>query len=228
MTVAVEKLSFAPMPSAKSRKKKSKKNSSSSKRRINKKALKARRGRTIAQCVYMSVRAAGKSGLSFTRIAECMKKSGVEVSNFVLMKVMKKMKKQRVLKCKGKKEAWRLNKAKGCPKRMVMKKRGKNCRSGDRKFKNKMRRNARLVARGNRTMEQCCNDLLKSHEGSMTMNQMLAYLNGHGIVVSKFVLKHVLQRLRAKKVFKIYQGYYSRTGKRLTRKLSKAANKRHA
>merc|ERR1711974_539556 len=95
MTVAVEKLSFAPMPSAKSRKN----NSSSSKRRINKKALKARRGRTLAQCVYMSVRAAGKSGLSFTRIAECMKKSGVEVSNFVLMKVMKKMKKQRVLKC---------------------------------------------------------------------------------------------------------------------------------
>ena len=70
------------MPSAKSRKSKNKGGKRGKKkhhsRHVNKKALKARRGRTIAQCVYMSVRAAGKSGLSFSRVAECMKNSGVD------------------------------------------------------------------------------------------------------------------------------------------------------
>ena len=52
----------------------------------------------------------------------------------------------------------------------------------------------------------------------MVVIQHSLYLNKHDVKVSKFVLKHVLKRMRGKGVFKIYQGHYSRTGKRMPSK----------
>merc|ERR1712045_435615 len=90
-------------------------------------------------------------------------------------------------------------------------------KKADRKFRARMAKNAHKIARGGRTIEQCANDVLKDHK-KMTMMKMLDYLNKHDVKVSKFVLKHVLKRLRSKGVFKIYRGHYSKTGKRMPKK----------
>merc|ERR1739847_179175 len=90
-------------------------------------------------------------------------------------------------------------------------------KKADRKFRARMAKNAHKIARGGRTIEQCANDVLKDHK-KMTMMKMLDYLNKHDVKVSKFVLKHVLKRLRNKGVFKIYRGHYSKTGKRMPKK----------
>merc|ERR1711896_39068 len=86
----------------------------------------------------------------------------------------------------------------------------KAAKAADRKFRAKMAK----VARSGRTMEQCANDVLKAHK-KMTMLNMLALLNKNGVKCSKFVLKHVLKRLRNKGVLKIYRGSYSRTGRNM-------------
>merc|ERR1711931_94429 len=70
-------------------------------------------------------------------------------------------------------------------------------------------------ARGGRTFEKCVHDLLKV-SGKKTLNEICDKLcKQPGMKCNKFVLRHVMERLRAKKVVKIYQFRYSATGARL-------------
>merc|ERR1712139_653166 len=180
--------------------KKSKKSTKSSKNRAKniKNSRKKRANKTIAQCVVLSLQVCGvKKGLRFGQI-----------------------KKWKVVKIVGKK--YKLT-GKRCPRfiknKELNKKRkvSKAQKKADRKFRARMARNAHKIARGGRTIEQCANDVLKDHK-KMTMMKMLDYLNKHDVKVSKFILKHVMKRLRDKGVFKIYRGYYSKTGKRMPQK----------
>merc|ERR1719500_378126 len=111
-------------------------------------------------------------------------------------------------------------------------------RIANRKFKNKMAKVAKKQARGGRkspayrqpqvqkqngksgqetsssgrTFEKCVHDLLKV-SGKKTLNEICAKLcKQPGMKCNKFVLRHVMERLRAKKVVKIYQFRYSVTG----------------
>ena len=154
--------------------------------------------------------------LSFKKIHAILAAMGISVSKFVLGKVLKDMKKKRLISTR--KRSFRLTKkGKKIRRSKIGKKVSKKRRTMDRKFRNKMRRTARKIARGNRTMEQCVNDCLKRYK-KKTMNEMLVLLNKNGIVVSKFVLKKVLERLREKGVLKMPQGHYVRTGKVLRRR----------
>merc|ERR1711931_387113 len=128
----------------------------------------------------------------------CLNRSGVDVSKFILKTVVKKMMKWKVLKHKRNNN-----------KRYVLT--GKRCPSH---LKNKMAKVAKKQARGGRTFEKCVHDLLKV-SGKKTLNEICDKLcKQPGMKVNKFVLRHVMQRLRAKKVVKIYQFRYSVTGAR--------------
>merc|ERR1712139_196859 len=203
--------------------KKSKKSTKSSKNRAKniKNSRKKRAYKTIAQCVVLSLQVCGvKKGLRFGQIKKCLHQSNVKISNFILKKTFKKLQKWKVVKIVGKK--YKLT-GKRCPRfiknKELNKKRkvSKAQKKADRKFRARMARNAHKIARGGRTIEQCANDVLKDHK-KMTMMKMLDYLNKHDVKVSKFILKHVMKRLRDKGVFKIYRGYYSKTGKRMPQK----------
>merc|ERR1711881_502586 len=203
MTVEV-----CPMPSAKKRaasKKKgaSKKQKQTKHQKIVDKKRKERAGMTIAQCITFAIRKSGnKKGLVFKQIRTCLKRSGINMSNFIVKNVLKKMhvnKKRRVTKAQ---------------------------RKADAKFKNKMARAAKKMARGGRTIEHCVHDALKVRKNK-TLNEIHAMLaKKAGMKVSKFVLRHVMQRLRAKKVVKIYQFRYKNTGNKFPAKKRAAATKK--
>merc|ERR1719219_1168186 len=135
-------------------------------------------------------------------------------------KFLRNLKKWKVVKTTPKDRAHYKLTGKRCPAliqtKKLNKKRNKTkaAKAADRKFRRKMAKVAHKIARGGRTMEQCANDVLKAHK-KMTMLNMLALLNKSGVVCSKFVLKHVLKRLRSKGVLKIYRGSYSRTGRNM-------------
>merc|ERR1712159_76065 len=210
--------SIQPFPSGK-KIKKSKKSKIRAKNIKN--SRKKRANKTIAQCVVLSLQVCGvKRGLRFGQIKKCLLQSNVKISNFILKKTFKKLQKWKVVKIVGKK--YKLT-GKRCPRfiknKELNKKRSKSKaqKKADRKFRARMARNAHKIARGGRTIEQCANDVLKDHK-KMTMMKMLDYLNKHDVKVSKFVLKHVMKRLREKGVFKIYRGHYSKTGKRMPQK----------
>ena len=220
-------MNFLPVPSGK--KTKSPKNSKKSMSKNNAiKNRKKRANKTIAQCVVLALQTACiKKGMRFGQIKKCLDQSNVQVSKFILKKTVQKLQKWKVVKVSKRKSKkgpihFKLT-GKRCPRfiknKQLNKKRSlhKAQKKADRKFKARMARNAHKIARGGRTMEQCANDVLKDHK-KMTMMNMLSYLNKHDVKVSKFVLKHVLKRMRGKGVFKIYQGYYSRTGKRMPSK----------
>merc|ERR1712164_221124 len=156
--------------------------------------------------------------MTFNQVRKSLLRSNVQISKFVLKKTFKTLKKWKVVKTTKKDNKHYKLTGKRCPanlmnKQAMSKRAIKAQKKADRKFRAKLRRQAHKVARGGRTMEQCANDVLKSHK-KMTMNKMLTYLNKHNVVVSKFVLKLVLQRMREKGVFKIYQGITARLERR--------------
>merc|ERR1711881_819779 len=204
MTVEV-----CPMPSAKKRaasKKKgaSKKQKQTKHQKIVDKKRKERAGMTIAQCITFAIRKSGnKKGLVFKQIRTCLKRSGINMSNFIVKNVLKKMLKWGVVKRTNRR--YKLT-GKRCPSHLknkhVNKKRRvpKAQRKADAKFKNKMARAAKKMARGGRTIEHCVHDALKVRKNK-TLNEI-----------------HVMQRLRAKKVVKIYQFRYKNTGNKFPAK----------
>jgi len=224
----VGSFSTKPAPTGKKseKSKKSAKSSKNNRAKNIKNARKKRANKTIAQCVVLSLQVCGvKKGLRFGQIKKCLHQSNVKISNFILKKTFKKLQKWKVIKIDGKKKGGFRYKLTGkrCPRfiknKELNKKRkvSKAQKKADRKFRARMAKNAHKIARGGRTIEQCANDVLKDHK-KMTMMKMLDYLNKHDVKVSKFVLKHVLKRLRNKGVFKIYRGHYSKTGKRMPKK----------
>merc|ERR1712167_185585 len=226
----------SPFPSGKKSKKsssakKSKKSKPSKHQKILAANRKKRANKTIAQCVVLSLQTCGiKNGMKFTQIKKCLETSNVHVSKFILKKTFKKLQKWKVVRFKHFKQGRGRDKLTGkrWPRLIKNKKMNKKCslskvqKKAERKFKARMARNACKIARGGRTIEQCANDVLKDHR-KMTMMRMLEYLNKHNVKVSKFVLKHVLKRMREKGVFKIYRGHYSKTGKRMPKKKRRVA-----
>jgi len=214
-------MNFSPLPSGKNSK--SKKAKQQKHKKIIAANRKKRANKTIAQCVVLALQTSGiKNGMKFNQIKKCLDRSNVHVSKFIFKKTLKKLQKWKVIKFKNNKKGgacYRLT-GKKCPKfiknKHLNKKRSlsKAQKKADKKFRARMAKNAHKIARGGRTMEQCANDVLKDHK-KMSMLKMLDYLNKHNVKVSKFVLKHVLQRMRGKGVFKIYRGSYSKTGKRM-------------
>merc|ERR1712124_43733 len=238
-TMWVGSFSTKPISSGKKseKSKKSAKSTKSSKNRAKniKNSRKKRANKTIAQCVVLSLQVCGvKKGLRFGQIKKCLHQSNVKISNFILKKTFKKLQKWKVIKVdkkkKGKGLRYKLT-GKRCPRfiknKELNKKRkvSKAHKKADRKFRARMAKNAHKIARGGRTIEQCANDVLKDHK-KMTMMKMLEYLNKHDVKVSKFVLKHVMKRLREKGVFKIYRGHYSKTGKRMPPKKTTVKKKK--
>merc|ERR1712071_22489 len=189
--------------------------------KIVEKKRKSRAGMTIAQCVCHALRnAAKKEGMTMHQIRMCLNRSGVDVSKFILKTGVKKMMKWKCLKHKRNNNKRYVLTGKRCPSHLknkkVNKKRkvAKAQRIANRKFKNKMAKVAKKQARGGRTFEKCVHDLLKV-SGKKTLNEICAKLcKQPGMKCNKFVLRHVMERLRAKKVVKIYQFRYSATGAR--------------
>merc|ERR1712139_627964 len=153
--------------------------------------------------------------MTFLQINTCMKRADIKVSKFVLRKTLTKLIKWKVVKTTPKDRAHYELTGKRCPALIQTNKLNKK--------RNKTKA-AKKIARGGRTMEQCADDVLKAHK-KMTMLNMLALLNKNGVKCSKFVLKHVLKRLRNKGVLKIYRGSYSRTGRNMPARKSRKASK---
>jgi len=223
--MTVGNINISPMPSAKKRSASKKKKSSKLTKHqkvVNQKRAK-RAGMTIAQCIAFSIRSTGKKdGLLFRQIRACLKRSGVDMSNFIIKNVLNKMVKWGVVKrtsktryiLTGKRCPSHLNNKQVNNKRRIPKKQ----RIADRKFKNTMRKAAKKMARGGRTFEQCVHAALGKRK-NRTLNEIHAMLNKQaGMKTSKFVLKHVMDRLRAKKVVKIYQFRYKNTGNKFPAK----------
>jgi len=225
-----------PIPSGKKRKaakkssKKGKKSKMTKHQRIVNKNRSKRAGMTIAQCITLAIRNSGKKkGLVFKQIHACLSRSGVKVSKFILKNTLKKMMSWGVVKhTPAHKSHYKLT-GKRCPSHLknkhVNKKRNKNKkqRVADQHFRNKMNKVAKKLARGGRTMEHCVVDALKIQK-KRTMNQLLALFKKQpGMKTSKFVIKHVLKRCRAKGVVKIYRGHYSWTGQKFPARKHKAA-----
>jgi len=185
-----------------------------------------RAGMTIAQCVALAIRNAGKKkGLAFKQIHACLTRSGIQISNFILKNTLNKMIVWKVLK-KSTKWHYKLRKS-SCPSHLNNKhvnekrNRSKAQRVADQKFLNKMNRVARKIARGDRTMEQCVVDALRVKKKRTFKQLHTLFQTQAGMQVPKHVLKHVVGRLREKHVIKIYRGYYMRTGKKMPARKNK-------
>lgn len=200
--------------------------------KIVEKKRKSRAGMTIAQCICFALKnSKTKQGMTMHQLRICLNRSGVVVSKFIMKATVKKMIKWKVLNHKkGNNKRYVLT-GKRCPSNLKNKKLNKKRkvakaqRIADRKFKNKMAKVAKKQARGGRTFEKCVHELLKV-SGKKTLNEIYTKLcKQPGMKCTKFVLRHVLNRLRAKKVVKIYRFRYSVTGARFPPKKRASSKK---
>lgn len=232
--------SVNPLPSGKKRaasKKSVKKHAKKSSKRLSKHERRVKQNRdkranmTIAQCITFAIRSSGKKeGLLFRQIRASLKFAGLNMSNFIIKNTLKKMLKWKVVK-RTSRTRYQLT-GKRCPshlknKQLNKKRRvAKAQRLADRRFKNRVARMAKKQARNGRTFERCVHDLLGAKK-NLTLNELNTKMRKEAGCKScnKFVLKHVVDRLRAKKVVKIYQFRYKNTGNKFPAKKRAAKSK---
>jgi len=225
-TAMASRFTVSPVPAAKKQRKhkKGKRSKKSHKKKPvshKMKLFKGRRnrhGRTIAQVVLIGIHAFGsEKGATFTQLKKFLKHADVNVSNFVLKKVLKKMTMRKVLSCP---KGYYLATGKSLPtsSKNRRKRATHRTKKSDRKFRNKLRREARKIARGGRTVERVVFDIMSPGQGhkrqSFTFNQVKASMKKDGITCTNFVLVKVMGRLRSKKLVKIEDAHNTLTGKK--------------
>jgi len=176
-----------------------------------------RHGKTIAQCIMMTLRVFSEKthkGASFANIRKVMKAADVHVSNFVLKKVLNKMVQRKIL---GHAKYYYTVTGKHLPKTSVNKRKHatKRTNKSDRRFRAKLRRIASKVARGGRTYERVIFDILKAGDQNMTFNQIKAAMKKCGIKTNNWILIKVINRMREKNIMKCTKWHNHLTGKAL-------------
>jgi hypothetical protein len=168
----------------------------------------------------------------------------IEVSNFVLKKVFKKMMKLKILqKSKNSKTRYETNKdsknSKVPTSKTLLKQKRKSQKSKklskeqleDKKFRSKFKRLAQKMLRKGKTIEFMVYEHLSIKDGhwkkKYTFNQVKAYLKSKHVKISNFILLKVLERLRKKKILKLKNGKNIVTGKKIKKSKKSKRSRLH-
>ena len=190
-----------------------------------KKGAANRHHKTVAQIVLLAVNSYAHD-VTFAQIRNLIKASGVKVSSFVLKSVIKTMVKNKILRHpKGGKKGNRYESTgKKLSGKSVMRRKRLSAKMAktDKKFRAAMKRIAHKKNRNGRTFEVVIFEYMSLKEGNrkkkLTFNQISAYLKKNNMKLSNFVLKKVLDRLRAKQVMKLEKAHNVVTGKKMPAK----------
>lgn len=186
----------------------------------------ARGGYTIAQAACFAMRFLHhKEGSTFNQIRGVLRKSGIDVSNFILKKVLHRLKHWKVVTCK--KAHYKLT-GKRCPHKKG-KKPTKAMKATRKSLHSSMRRKAGLQARKGRTCARVVyRHLQKSPKKGLMFQSIKGHFNHGKMYISNFILLKVLQQMRKQKVIKLYHARNKLTGKKLKNRRRKSKkSKKH-
>ena len=189
------------------------------------KAQKHRHNRTIAELIILALNSFTKP-VTFTMVKKLIKAAEIQISEYVLKMVVKKLLSKGHLKYANESRT-RLtpNAENPLPKKgnstLAKKRKGQTekAKNADKKFRQHFKKLARKMQRKGKTVEALIYEHMSVKDGhwrkKYSFNQIQAYLRRSEVEISNFILKKVLERLRAKKVMVLRKGKNVVTGKKL-------------
>lgn len=177
---------------------------------------KTRHGKTVAQVVLLTLNAYSSNdhGCTFIQLQKCMKSANINVSTFILKKVLHKMFALKVIKHTTKTRYAATGVHLPRSRTFVRKRATKKSNKDNQEFRNLLRRIANKQKRGGKTFAKVIFDYLGSDgHKSETFNQIKAFLNHGDMHINNFILKKVLDRLRENHFVKCVNAHNRLTGK---------------